>query len=303
MEKREILFPASEQDWLNERLRDVTSTGVAALFNLSPYQTEFEVWHRHAGGFTVAFESNERMTWGTRLQTAIGKGVCEDQGWANARPAPEYIRIPSLRMGASFDWFVGDDTILEIKNVDSLAFRDGWETDGEAPPHIELQVQYQMLVSGRSAAYIAALVGGNRIVLLKREPQPSVVAAIKEKVGLFWASIDANKPPAPDFKQDAEFISKLYGTADGSTLDASQDASITGLAERYKLWSETAKVADAEKQAVKAELLTKIGTASKVLGHEFTISASVVKGGHVEYDRADYRNFKINFRKPKEPLL
>ena len=36
----------NKQDWLEYRLLDVTSTEVSALFNVNPYQTEFELYNQ-----------------------------------------------------------------------------------------------------------------------------------------------------------------------------------------------------------------------------------------------------------------
>src|SRR3990172_11795006 len=119
----ETIKPKNEAEWLSLRMKDITSTEISALFGISPYSTEFELWHRKKNKLYVDFEETERMTWGLRLQNAIAKGIAEDQGW-KVRRMNEYIRIPELRIGASFDFSIeGKDIepgILEIKNVDSL---------------------------------------------------------------------------------------------------------------------------------------------------------------------------------------
>ena len=50
---RERIERTSEQAWLQQRAKDVTSTEVSALFGLSPYMTEFELWHRKANAEIV----------------------------------------------------------------------------------------------------------------------------------------------------------------------------------------------------------------------------------------------------------
>ena len=46
----EVIAFRSEQEWLDLRKKDITSTDVAALFNLSPYKTEFELYHEKLSG-------------------------------------------------------------------------------------------------------------------------------------------------------------------------------------------------------------------------------------------------------------
>ena len=98
---RQSIISNNEQEWLALRLEDITSTEVSALFNLSPYQTEFELWHRKKNKEIVTIEANQRMKWGTRLQDSIARGIAEDNGW-NVRRMDEYVRIPELRIGSSF---------------------------------------------------------------------------------------------------------------------------------------------------------------------------------------------------------
>lgn len=302
----ELLEPKNEQDWLNMRKNDVTSTEVAALFGCSPYVTAFELWHRKQGNKDVAIEQNERMKWGTRLQDSIAAGIAEDQGWV-IRRMTEYMRDPDLRLGASFDFAFGkrleEDGILEIKNVDGLAFRDGWIVDGdnvEAPPHIEIQVQVQLAVSGKKKAYIGALIGGNRVVLIEREPDFGVITQIKQRVRDFWISVVGGTPPEPDFQRDASFISKLYGYAEpGSILPAHGNPRILALALQYREAGAKEKAAKLSKDAAKAEILTLIGPAEKVMGDGFTISSGMIGPKHVEYDAAGYRNWKINWKKER----
>lgn len=295
----------NKDEWLKSRTQDVTSSEVAALFGCNPYQTEFELYHRKKSGEVVEIEENERMKWGNRLQDSIATGIAADNGWT-VRRMDEYMRVVEERIGASFDFAIGDDGILEVKNVDSLVYKDGWLLDGdqvEAPPHIELQVQHQLAVSGRKYAYIGALVGGNRVALIRREPDATVIAAIKEAVAAFWNAIDKGREPQPDWARDAKFISKLHGYAEpGKVMDVAGDAEFARLAEQYKAAGDKLKEMEDVRDAFKAQIITRIGDAEKVTGEKFTISAGVVGPAHVEYDRAGYRSFKVTWKKTKEKV-
>ena len=303
----------TQAEWHALRLKDVTSTEAAALFGLSPYLTEFELFHRKKSPEPVVFEANERMKWGNRLQDAIAAGVAEELGWT-IEPFREYLSIPELRMGSSFDYRVtagkpaafGDATtpgILEIKNVDSLAFRDGWIKDGdhlEAPEHIEVQVQTQLHVSGYDWACVAALVGGNKLEYMFRKRDHAVGSAIQHRIAKFWQRFDAGQEPSPDFLKDAETISRLYGYAEpGKIRDARDDEKITTLCARYSELGRLVKNGEEEREAIKAELLTRIGDAEKTLANGYTISAGIVGPAHVEYERAAYRSFRISAKKAK----
>lgn len=295
----------TKEAWLLARAEDVTSSEVSALFGLNPYLTAFELWHRKKQGLATESELSEWSKWGTRLQDSIAHGIAEDEGWA-IKPKTEYIRDRELRMGASFDyevqipaglgaeWPIG---ILEIKNVFGIVYKKEWFED-EAPPHIELQLQQQLALSGASFGYIGALVSGNKIVLLKRTPDETIIRIIKSKINEFWRSIEEGEAPKPDFEKDSDAIQALFSHAEpGKVFDGRADETLKALTDTYKRASDEEKKLKKEKDSVKAKILMLIGDAEKALGTDFSISAGLVGPCHVEYDREGYRQFKISWRK------
>jgi putative phage-type endonuclease len=312
-----ILTPADEAEWLRWRAEDITSTECAALFGVSPYETAYALWHRKRGTLTREFPDTERMKWGRRLEASIAAGVAEDHGLTIV-PMKQYARHGSVpRLGASFDYSIEGGAnidpaagkgILEIKNVDARVASQQWDIDGEeeigeAPAHIELQHQHQLEVMDRDYGYIAALFGGNRLAVIYRERDRVVGAQIRERVAAFWASIDAGTEPAPDFTRDAESIARLHGYSEpGKLLDWRIDAPdrAIDLLDRYAaLGADAKRIAD-ERDAVKAELLTLVGDAEKVLSPLGALSLSMVGPARVEYDRKPYRSFK--FTPSRKPL-
>jgi len=298
----QTLIPKDKQHWLELRKPLVTSTEVAALFGCSPWMTSFELWHIKHDKLPAEFKENERMVWGTRLEKSIAEGVAEDEKF-KIRKMDEFMFDLGKRLGSSFDYAIDDDGLLEIKNVDSLVFKDGWIVDGdnlEAPVYIEIQVQNELLVSGRRYAKIAALVGGNRVVLIHRDRDEKVISAINTRVQQFWETVDNNIEPEPDFKRDAAFISKLYKYADPSKiLDATGNELIKKLVVNYNKAGDAIKELEEEKDGYKAQLLTLIGDAAKVQGDGFSISAGLIGPAPINYIRKGYRDFRTYIKKAK----
>lgn len=322
---RETIITSSEAEWLALRDKDLTSTEAAALFGCSPYATAFDLFHRKRGQLVVEFETNDRMKWGNRLESAIAMGIAEDHGLV-VEPFKAYMRIPSLRMGSSFDFkitglaegFNGDETfrdlfrehgegIMEVKNVDGLQFRRAWIADGEdmeAPPHIELQVQHQQEVADLEWTIVAPLVGGNTPRPFARLRDRAVGKMIVERVTAFWAQVDSGRAPEPDYAQDAGTIAKLLYQDNGQEIDLSENERLAELADIHAQASADEKAAKERKDAAKAESLMIIGHAAKVMGSGFKISASTNKGsagtlitpdmiGQRIGGRAGFRNFRI----------
>ncbi len=96
-------------------------------------------------------------------------------------------------------------------------------------------------------------------------------------------------------------IAKLYGYAEpGKILDASGREDLLELAARYKELGDQIKTLTEDRGAIKAELLTLIGDAEKVLlAHGFSISASMIGPKPVSYVRDGYRDFRINQSKKR----
>jgi len=312
----EIIVPSDQEHWLAMRKLDVTSTESAALFGMSPYVTHFDLWHRKRTGIVPEFKTNDRMAWGNRLEAAIAHGIAEEQGW-EITPMKEYFRDPDLRMGSSFDFVItslGEPVHLEIKNVDYLAFRDGWieHDDGsiEAPEHIEMQVQHQMAVSGFKRAFIGAFIGGNRGVVIERLRDEPVIAAIKAKVADFWRTVDEGQEPEPVMPGDAEVIIRLNQYAKpGKILSADGDETLRDLLLDYKAAAKAEANAKEDKDVAKANIFKHIGDAEKVLTSEFSVSCALQADtpptlitenmvGTSYGGRAGFRNLRVYPRKP-----
>ena len=301
----QILKDLNKDQWLAYKSKVISSTEISSIFGISPYATEFEIWHRKANASIISISENQRILWGSRLESAIANGVAQDNNW-DIRPMKEFYYDPKLRIGSSFDYCIVDKGvdkyILEIKNVDSLIFKDGWivdeEGDIEAPPHIEIQVQFQLMISGLKEAYIACLVGGNTVQLIKRSADEDIKKMMLTKVAKFWESVDAGVPPEPNFEKDAEFICSLYNVATvGKVADEKDNEELKALALEYKMESDIIKNAQVRKDAAKAKMLTIIEDSEKALGSGFSISAGIIGPTTVSYERKGYRNFKVYFKK------
>ncbi len=314
---REFILPRDEQHWHALRAQDLTSTDIAALFGMSPYATAIDVWHAKRDGIVERIEDNERMRWGRRLESVVAEGIAEDQGWY-VGPLKDYGRLPQHRIGASFDYFIAQghgyspDAILEIKTVDALAFRNGWDMEGDllvAPAHIELQLQHQLLVSGLRIGYIGALVGGNTVRLIRREADDAVHAAILQRAAEFWQSIIAGTPPPITTAYEARAYVKRQTTVEpGRLFDARGNPTVAALLQDYRQARAEAQAATDAADVAKARLLEVVGEAERVMFDGGTISCGYTAGsagttitadmvGTTIGARTGFRNFRVNYKK------
>lgn len=307
----------SHEQWLKDRSKDITSTEIAALYGLSPYLSEFELYHNKKDNVIVRIQPNERMRWGTRLESAIAYGAAEDQGWDISK-LNVYMRDTEARIGSSFDFKINSTSngagIMEIKNVDRLQYMKSWVDDGEgnieAPEHIELQIQHQMEVSGYEWTALVALVGGNEQKIILRNRDREIGKDIRQRVAAFWERVQNNTAPSPDYTVDAEFIIKQLRADSEPNLVLESNADLDQLIEQYNFLSGSIKSQTALKDATKAQILERIGKASKVISPLGTISCGAVKGsvgtlitpdmlGTYVGARDGYRSFRFTAKKEK----
>ena len=305
-------YPITDkQSWLENRLLDVTSTEVSALFNLNPYQTEFELYHQKKDKVVVNIDDNERMAWGRRLEDSIALEFAERNKF-KVEQFDVYMRDPDLRMGSSFDYKMVSETepaILELKNVDVLAYRKNWiEYDEETispPDHISLQLQHQLEITGYNVGYIVALVGGNTMKVVKSKRDPEIGKIIKEKVKNFWKKIQSGTEPNPDYTKDAQYIIKnLCNQADASLI-LNADEDMDKLIDEYNLVNKEYKSLEKTRDAIKAQILDMSQNASKIISVNGTISCGMSKPnkgklitqemvGTYQNPRKGYRMFRFN---------
>ena len=246
------------------------------------------------------------MEWGNKLEALIAEKFADDYELAVA-PLKDYISIPELKIGSSFDYRIIDesrgDGILEIKNVDSLIYKNNWtEDDGgiQAPFHIELQLQHQLLVSGLQYGYIVALVGGNTLKVAYRDRDEAVIERIKQECAEFWNDVEAGKAPTPSYPEDADVVIARANKADSEkSIDATENehydlrTAIAGYEWRYKSHK---KMADELKQ-YKAQILDLIGDASKVFSTDGKFACGMSKENKGKLVTQDMVGTYINQRK------
>lgn len=213
-----ILQFDNEDEWLEARKKNINSTDLAALFGLSQWRSRLQLWNIKAGYEEEGFVETPFTDWGRYLQGPVGVKLCRDNGWAGADLTGRYMVDESLRLGASMDVLAHSEKgrgLLEIKVVENMTEESGW-TKTKAPIEYEFQIQGQLHLAKRNDpsitwGAIGALGRRQRSVLLPRAYDPELGELIDKEVKSFWASIEANEPPAPDYYLDQDLLHRLRG--------------------------------------------------------------------------------------------
>jgi predicted phage-related endonuclease len=297
----EMSAPTNEE---NFRSAHVGASEVAALFDLSPWLTRYQLWHRKAGNITAEdLSGDSRVEAGIRLERAILDWACDKYGY-------RLVRYPGFRLsngrglGGHPDGEVTAQDrdgpgIIEVKTADWLVARN-W---GDEPPaHYLMQVQTYMGLAGCTWGDIVVLVGGNELRRFRYDFRPALFAKIEGEVEAFWRTVRAREAPEPDYRRDGKAIASVLGEADNdAAIDLVGDNRAAELAATWLRAKERAKAAEAEVEAARAELLEKMGAAAVAFLDGFIVRAGMVKGtpdrparpGEIIKGRRAFRRFDI----------
>ncbi|AIT14555.1 RecE-like exonuclease [Mycobacterium phage Tapioca] len=146
-------------EWLQLRRTGIGSSDCSAVLGMGKYGSPFSVWADKTGKSRPDDET-EAMMWGTLLEPVIRAELARRLG-------VEIVECPTLRSQVR-PWqlynpdglILSQNALVEIKNASAWLAHD-W--DDQVPDHAELQVQHGMAVTGADGAYVAGLVGGNRL--------------------------------------------------------------------------------------------------------------------------------------------
>jgi predicted phage-related endonuclease len=156
---REAWEITSIGEWLDRRRKDVTASRIAALFDLHPYMSRdglAEIMRGDvSGGAGPIPPDSPAMRRGRILEPAVAAAVMEERPEWTLTKATTYHRLPDHRLGATPDYFVGGDGLVQCKTVSPQQF-EAWH--GRPPIAYTLQTLTELLVTGRAWGVLACMV-------------------------------------------------------------------------------------------------------------------------------------------------
>ncbi|MEV6555906.1 lambda-exonuclease family protein [Nocardia sp. NPDC051756] len=191
----EVLAQDADRDqWLRVRRQGIGGSDCSAVMGMSSYASPYTVWEDKTGRASAVDES-EAMRWGNLLEPVIREEAMNRLGLT-------FGLLGTLRslerpwQQANLDGWASDNAVIECKNTGSWMAPD-W--DGQVPDHAELQCQHNMAVTGATHAWVAGLVGGNRLRIARVDRDPELIEAINAEEDQLWHEhILTDTPPPAD---------------------------------------------------------------------------------------------------------
>ncbi len=179
--------------WLDWRRGGIGSSDVAAVLNLSPYQTPYELW-RIKVGLDEQNVDNLFTYRGSKFEPAARAHfeLMNDKDYS----AKTFQSQDHPYMRVSLDgWNVEEREVLEIKCPGKSTLEMAKE--GKVPAHYAAQIQYQLYVAdGKRCFYYPYDVEAKAAYPVIVLPDEAFMADMVPKVINFWKLVQRKQPPA-----------------------------------------------------------------------------------------------------------
>ena len=170
------------------------------------------------------------MYWGTLLEPIVAAHYTRRTGHKVRRVNAVLQHPEHSWMLANLDREVtgaADVQILECKTAGihgSRLWRDG------VPEYVQLQVMHQLAVTGKQAADVAVLIGGQELQVFRIERDEALIEQLIALEQQFWGYVERDQQPPADGSDSADLALRcLYPRDSGTTLDLSSDLEMSGV--------------------------------------------------------------------------
>lgn len=190
--------------WLLTRRQGIGGSDAGIIMGLNKYKTAFELWLDKTGQILPDESAGEAAYWGNQMEEVVAKEFEKRTGKKVRRSNMMYQHPEHDFMLANVDRFiVGEDALLECKTASAYLAKE-WESD-EVPATYLVQIQHYLAVTGKSKAYVAVLIGGNKFIWKEIERDEELINQIIAFELDFWeTNIKGHVAPALDGSSAAE---------------------------------------------------------------------------------------------------
>jgi putative phage-type endonuclease len=252
---------------------------------LNPYKSQLELWMEKTGRQDLLpkddpNDESSAMYWGNVLEPIVAAHYTKRTG-NRVRRINAVLQHPGYPwMRANIDREVigaPDVQILECKTAGINGARS-WKEG--VPEYVQLQVMHQLAVTGKQAADVAVLLGGQELQVHRIERDDALIAQLIELEARFWRLVETDTAPPADGSDSADLALRcLYPRDVGSVLDLSDDLEMSGVFSDLLAVRQTLDTQLKLEAQLKQRIQQRMGEASTVLFETGEISWKRSKDG------------------------
>lgn len=263
----------AREDWLAVRKRGIGSSDAAAAVGLNPYKSPLELWMEKTGrdgALPKADPHDEEspLYWGTLLEPIVAAHYSRRSG-NRVRRVNAVLQHPEPQLSwmlANLDREVlgaGDVQILECKTAGLNGARL-WKEG--VPEYVQLQVMHQLAVTGKQAADVAVLLGGQQLEIHRIERDERLIARLIRLEQQFWQYVVTDTPPPADGSASADAALRcLFPEDSGQRLDFTRDRQLSAAFAELQAVREALAAQEHREAQLKQTLQQAMGDASRAV--------------------------------------
>ncbi|GAB2458585.1 YqaJ viral recombinase family protein [Comamonas humi] len=296
------------ETWLDVRRQGIGSSDAAAAVGLSPYQSQLELWMHKTGKADLLpkvdpSDETSPLYWGTLLEPIVAAHYTKRTGNKVRRvnAVLGHPRIPWMLANIDREVIGAPDVqILECKTAGIHGARL-WK-DG-VPEYVQLQVMHQLAVTGKQAADVAVLIGGQELRIHRIERDEAMIEQLISLEEQFWGWVQREEQPPADASDSADMALRcLYPRDTGDTIDLSEDATASQAFTQLVQIRQWISDWESQEALLKHQIQQRMGAASQARFASGSISWKRSKDGQA-FDAArfqrDHPQLATGYLQPK----
>ena len=261
------------EEWLNIRKKGIGSSDAAAAVGLNPYKSQLELWMEKTGRDSELpqldpSDDTSPAFWGTILEPIVASHYTNKTG-NRVRRINAVLQHPDPELS----WMLAniDREVIGVEDVQILECKTAgingsrlWKEG--VPEYVQLQVMHQLAVTGKQAADVAVLLGGQHLEIYRIERNETMIAQLIELERQFWNYVETDTPPPADGSASADTALRcLFPQDHGETVDFTVDEELTAAYETLKQVRETISEQEKQESALKQKIQQAMGDASRAV--------------------------------------
>lgn len=283
----------------------ISATQMPVLFNASPWQTRWMMYHEFAGTVGERAPANSLMKWGLRMQPLVLQQAAEDLRLEIIPNDRDHYHRRGL-FGCTRDATVicpdRGPGALEIKCCFNLqTWMQEWGGGEKVPRHYEIQLQDQIYVGDEEQPYEWGMIGvwfAAEMRYFERKPLPELWRAAEFEAEHFLADVRAGHEPDP-FGEPVELpvLAKMFPVQEHKIVDLSTGEDAEKLAQMvadFEAFGAARKVAAKSEEALKAKVKAVIRDAEEArFAHGITIRQKQISRRGYEVKPSSYSTMDV----------
>ena len=257
--------------WLQVRRQGIGSSDAATAVGLNPYKSPLQLWMEKTGRdgnlpVVDPQDDSSPMYWGTLLEPIVAAHYTRRTGHRVRRVNAVLQHPEHPWMLANLDREVvgaPDVQILECKTAGihgARLWREG------VPEYVQLQVMHQLAVTGKQAADVAVLLGGQELQVFHIPRDDTLIAQLIALEQQFWGYVERDEAPPADGSASADLALRcLYPRDSGVTLDLATDLEMSGVFSDLLAVREVITTQTALESQLKQRIQQRMGEATRAV--------------------------------------